>query len=218
MPPDEPPFPKYAAFQPLFERAEGVPVPLYLTLLNFNVGSGYEIAIATLERVLGQNTDLTSEIVALLDDFPWRPQLVGAAAMGLGAANEESRAALWRAFDGGSWVSPQLAAIAFLVDEDFEAQARHRMEAKCPINRERLEGLDWLVRHSAAGPSSFASHASKALSSLAALCQRLPTAAPWLGPLLAREDVEQSIKADYDGGGQIATDWLDVFVRLRERR
>lgn len=96
--------------------------------------------------------------------------------MHLGAANEKSRDALWRAFDSGRWVSPQLAAIAFLVDEHFEAHARMRIEAGCPVNRERLEGLDWIARHSAAGPGSFVSHSSKALSALVALSKRLPDA------------------------------------------
>lgn len=107
-----------------------------------------------------------------------RAQLV--AAMGLGAANEESRDALWRAFDSGSWVSPQLVAVAFLVDENFEDRSRQRIEAGCRINCELLEGLDWLARHSAAGRGSFASHSSKALSALADLCQRLPATYAWL--------------------------------------
>lgn len=214
--PESSPFPKFPAFQPMFERAEDVPVPIYLTLLN--LGNGSELAVTILRRILEGDTNLTPQIVALLADFNWRPQLVGAVAMGLGAANEESRAALWQAFDSGSWVSPQLAAIAFLVDENFEALSRLRIEAGCPINpinRELLEGLDWPVRHSAAGPGSFASHSSKALSSLADLCQRLPATHAWLDPILMREDIQQSIKSDYDGGGRIATGWLNGFIRLR---
>jgi len=125
----------------------------------------------------------------------------------------ENRAALWRAFDGGSWVSPQLASIAFLVDRDFEQASRVRIEAGCPINRNRLEGIDWIVRHSAAGPGSFADHSSKALSALVSLCQRLPDSS-WLEPLLARDEIHQSIESDSDGGGQLATSWLDRFVRL----
>ena len=93
---DESPFAKYPAFQPMFEPAEDIPVPVYLTLLN--LGSGSELAITILRRILGGDTDLTPQVVALLADFNWRPQLVGAVAMGLGAANEESRDALWHAF------------------------------------------------------------------------------------------------------------------------
>lgn len=212
---NESPFAKYPVFQPMFDPAEDIPVPIYLTLLN--LGSGSELAVAILRRILEGDTNLTPQIVALLADFNWRPQLVGAVAMGLGAANEESRDALWRAFDSGSWVSPQLAALAFLVDENFEDRSRLRMEAGCPINLDRLQGLDWVVRHSAAGPGSFASHSSKALSALAGLCQRLPEPHVWLEPLLIREDIEQSIKSDYDGGERIATGWLDMFVRLRKR-
>ena len=207
------PFPKFPIFQPMFERAEDVPIPLHLTLLN--LGKGSEVAVAALERLMGTDADLTPQVVALLADFNWRPQLVGAVAMGLGAANEESRDALWRAFDSGSWVSPQLAAIAFLVDEDFEARSRLRIEAGCPINLDRLQGLDWVVRHSAAGPGNSASHSSKALSALAGLCQRLPSTHFWLEPILLRDEIQQSIQSDYDGGGRIATGWLDGFVRVR---
>ena len=209
-----PPFAKYPAFQPMFEPVGDIPVPVYLTLLN--LGSGSELAITILRRILGGDTDLTPQVVALLADFNWRPQLVGAVAVGLGAANEESRNALWRAFDSGSWVSPQLAAVAFLVDEDFEARSRLRIEAGCPINLDRLEGLDWVVRHSAAGPGNSASHSSKALSALAGLCQRLPETHVWLEPLLSREETQHSLKSDYDDGGRIATGWLDGFVRMRE--
>ena len=180
------PFAKYPAFQPMFEPAEDIPVPVYLTLLN--LGSGSETAITILRHILGGDTDLTPQVVALLADFNWRPQLVGAVALRLGTANEESRDALWRAFDSGSWVSPQLAAIAFLVDENFEARSRLRIEAGCPINLDRLQGLDWVVRHSAAGPGNSASHSSKALSALSGLCQRLPETHTWLEPLLSREE------------------------------
>ncbi len=214
MPSEESPFPKYPAFQPLFEHAEGVPVPLHLTLLNLS--DDCQIALERIRRILEGIADLTPQLVALLDDYNWRPQLVGAVAMELGAAKEESRAALWRAFDSGSWVSPQLAAVAFLVDDDFERQARLRIEAGCPINRERLEGLDWIVRHSAAGPISFSAHSSKALSSLVALSQRLPHAS-WLAPLLERGDIQQSIQSDRDGGGRIAVRWLDRFVSVKEQ-
>ena len=211
---DGSPFPKFPISQPMFERAEDVPVPLHLTLLN--LGSGSEIAITILRRILEGDTELTPQVVALLADFNWRPHLVGAVAMGLGAANEMSRDALWRAFDSGSWVSPQLAAIAFLVDEDFEARSRLRIEAGCPINLDRLRGLDWVVRHSAAGPGNAASHSSKALSALAGLCQRLPETHVWLEPLLSREETQHSLKSDYDDGGLIATGWLDGFVRMEE--
>ena len=131
MPSEEALFPKYAAFQPMFEHAESVPVPLYLTLLN--LGGGCEVALKRLRQVLDSNADLTPQIVALLDELNWPPQLVGALAMHFGAANEESRVALWQAFDSGSWVSPQLAASAFLLNEDFEAQAR-RHEAAFPCH------------------------------------------------------------------------------------
>jgi len=108
-------FPDFPAFEPLFTAY--APVPLYLELLNLNRGS--EDATALLRKLLAENSDLTPQIIALLDESNWRPQLVGASAIGLGSANEPSLTALWRAFDSGSRVSPQLAAIALIT------QARH---------------------------------------------------------------------------------------------
>jgi len=81
VPSDDCRFPNYSAFQPLFEGVDGVPVPLYLTLLD--LGDGCEVALAQVRRILEGNADLTAQVVALLDGFDWRPHLVGAAAMGM---------------------------------------------------------------------------------------------------------------------------------------
>ena len=69
----------YPAFQPLFEGVNGVSVPLYLTLLS--LGDGCKTALTQVRRILDAKANLT-------------PHLVGAVAMGLGAASEPSRAAL----------------------------------------------------------------------------------------------------------------------------
>ena len=135
--------------------------------------------------------------------------------MGLGASSTEAITSLWRAIDSGSWTSPQLGAIAFRVDPDFQHNARTRIEKGCPLNRERLDGLDWIERHVAAGPESFSSHSSKSLSALLALCHRLPESSEWLEPIQTRDDIRKIAAAD-QGSGKIAIHWLDRFTKLRE--
>lgn len=166
---------------------EAEEVSVPLYLTLLNLGKGSEVAVAVLERLMGTDADLTPQIVALLDDFNW-----------------------------GNRVSPQLAAVAFLIDDEFERRARQRAEAGCPISRERLDGFDCAVRHSAAGPGSFVSHSSKALSALTAFCEWLPAASAWLGPLLLREDIQKGLASDQDGGGRLATGWLKGFTALLE--
>jgi hypothetical protein len=63
----------------------------------------------------------------LIAQSAWRAQLVGAAAVVLSGADESTCAALWQALDGGSWVAPQLAAAAFLVDPAFEGRTEERL-------------------------------------------------------------------------------------------
>ena len=208
------PFEKFPSFRPMFEKADGAPIATYMELLDLGVNS--KSAVTKMRQLLQSNRDLTSEIIALLEDINWRPQIVAAVAMGLSKKYALSCCdALWKAFDSGSWVLPQLAAVAFLVDSDFQKQARLRIEAGCPINSDRLQGLDWTVRHNAAGPISFDAHAKKALSSLASLSRLLPNA-EWVDPLLSSEEIIQAIKDDRENGGGIATRWLDNFVSLQQ--
>jgi hypothetical protein len=69
------------------------------------------------------------EAAELLAVAEWKLQLVAAAALALGGADEMTRAALWRAIDGTSWVGPQLVAAAFVVDAEFATRAEERLLA-----------------------------------------------------------------------------------------
>ena len=42
-------------------------------------------------------------------------------------------AALWRCFDRGSWVAPQLAVSLYCSDPVFAERAKERTAARCPI-------------------------------------------------------------------------------------
>ena len=187
---------------------EGPKHPGYLNLLHIDERD----TLIALKAILWEDRDLSAQIVALLSEMDWRPQLVGATTMALGAADKATCAALWEAFDSGSWVAPQLAAAAFLTDPDFENQALSRIETGCPINRQRLEGLDWKIRHSAAGPESFSGHSAKGLSALVGLCKRWPKVEKRLETILSREDIQTQISGNDEGDGSFAAKWLDNFA------
>jgi len=208
----KPKFPEWPAFEPMFSKPPGFTVPPYLELLNF--GEGSEAAIDLLVSIIDNHANFDREVIALLADFNWRPQLVGAVAVAMQCATPRSIKGIWKALDMGSWVSPQLAAVASLVDNEFEAHARRRLEARCPIKPDRLTGTDWLLRHVAAGPESVDSHADKAMSALVGVCQLLPRYDRWLQPLLLCDDVQLMLKrdSDYGNAGEIAKLWLQAFA------
>lgn len=82
---------------------------------------------AALDRVAAALADgWPAEALALLD-ADWRAQVVAAAALALGGADDALLAALWRAIDGASWAVPQLVAAAFFTDAAFEARAEERL-------------------------------------------------------------------------------------------
>ena len=58
---------------------------------------------------------------------PWRDQVIAAAAVALGGADDHLCAKLWDAIDGTSWVVPQLVAAALLADPSFEPRAAERL-------------------------------------------------------------------------------------------
>ena len=68
------------------------------------------------------------EICALLSESNWRPNLVGGVVV-LRAQRADAAVldALWDAIDRPSWVSPQLAVAASVVDPKFADKARPRV-------------------------------------------------------------------------------------------
>ena len=204
-------------FEPMFKVSKDFSLPPYLMLLNLNRES--IPAMNLLKRITSQDIDLTDQIVALLADMNWRPHLIAAIAMALGSSSPKSVEKLWQTFDSGSWVSPQLAAVASITDKDFSNNAKKRIENSCPINSERLDSTDWLTRHTAAGPESVDGHSSKALAALVALCGQEEEFTQWFEALANRETIQQAIKKDDSDSGRIAIQWLqqlDSLVKLME--
>jgi len=204
---------KFPCFSRLFGVSNSGKVPLYLTLLR--PGAEASEAVDRIRDALNSSGALT-EIVALLQDVNWRAQLVGAVALLVGERKPELLKALWDAADQGSWVSPQLAAVASMVDSEFEEHARRRLEARCPINSSRLVGLDWAHRHFAAGPESVSTHSAKLLSALVALTQVRLGDVDWLKQLRKADDVQGMLRTDIDNGGAIAEAWLSAMTTLAD--
>jgi hypothetical protein len=119
----EPPPPERASdfpsFRPLFDDAKG-----YLALLHLPSESPW---FEPLERALAASPDADAELAALFAERNWRCHLVAATALLVSGASPARLDALWGALDAGSWAAPQLAVIAWLLDEQFEARARSRI-------------------------------------------------------------------------------------------
>ena len=204
------PFEAFKSFKPLFEGQPGT-TPRYLTLLNA-VREDAAFAIAEIRAARQRSGDnLEAELRAMLLYDNWRPQIVGAVALLLGATPSQTRL-LWEAIEKPSWISPQLAATAYQVDPNFCAEALLRIERRARLNIDEASTMDWLQRHSALGPRSFDAHSAKLLAALVALVKRGDQGSD----LLSAIDIQEIIASDTDGGGDIAVGWLEDIRLMLE--
>ena len=111
-------FSDFPSFRPLF-----APEPRYLALLHLPSADGL---FEELAAALGRSPDPTSRLRALFQHRNHRCHLVAAATM-LIADHLECLDSLWGALDAGTWASPQVAAVAFVLDAAFEERARQRL-------------------------------------------------------------------------------------------
>ncbi|MFT3838669.1 MAG: hypothetical protein QM723_16945 [Myxococcaceae bacterium] len=199
----------FRSFEPFWEG------PAHNSLLD--VSADARRNIERLMDLLDACADPLPELQAMLSEVNWRPQLVAAVAMLCCRPEQRPVDALWRAMDDGSWVSPQLAVVASAVDPGFLEQARRRIEARCPIS-ERLSGIPWEMRHSAAGPGSVVGHSAKLLSSLVAVVGHSAAPPAWFAQQRDDAEVKAMIASDLDRGGFLALDWLARLHALRNER
>ncbi len=156
-------------------------------------------------RSVVSHPDAADCVITLLRDPSWGPQLVGAVAT-YASPFASAVTQAWRAFDSGSWVSPQLAAMLSLVDPDFATLAIDRLEQRCPLSHDQdYEILSAMERAIAQGTSGGYLRSCKAAAALLAL---LDTDIPRDRRTLAcRDDPElQRLIAD-DKDQAIATRW-----------
>jgi hypothetical protein len=109
----------YPSFAALFD-----PGNLYLELLHLptQLPDG-RTPFDTVLEAMAQSPDADAELAALFADPSWRPHLVAASALLAAGATPARLDLLWGTLARGSWISPQLAVTAWLLDDDFESRA-----------------------------------------------------------------------------------------------
>jgi hypothetical protein len=163
----------------------------YLKLMNPGNRPGTLEALAVAEEIAAALDDADTEIAKILWISNWRHQLVAGVTLLFVEPGRELLDALWVDI-GVSWVSPQLAAVAYLKDPEFEPRARERIERLGAVYVPDQEGY----------------RSPKSVSALVALCRELPEVPAWLAAQEARPELQELLRGDVDRGGGIATGWL----------
>ena len=214
---------EFGSFAKLFDEQV-----LYLTLLHLHTPET-SLALKTVKEAVGISPDLKAEISRLFGESIWRPHLVAASALGFTKPTTAVITPAWNAFDQGSWVCPQLAAVLSLYDKSFKQQAIKRLIMAClDTNRVRQEATIQQTGHPSLPHFVFKippihsdpdadSSVSPALSSkgISALTGLLADSSdPEIKILLNRPETLAVVAADSDHGDQIATKWRTTFKRL----
>jgi hypothetical protein len=102
--------------------------PNYLPFLGLG-SPAVQPALRTLSTVLRTTDGPRRYVELMLQANDWRPHLVAAVAALLSDDPTSYVPALWRTFDAGSWVSPQLVVALYLSDPTFKDEAKQRIVA-----------------------------------------------------------------------------------------
>src|SRR5688572_15284893 len=172
---------EFGVFAPVFESAHG-----YLALLNLSAEDSID-AVRLVRQCAVADVD-RSAILELLRDLNWRPTLVATVAATFLPPDSRIIDALWHRFDSGSWVVPQIAVVLSEVDPAFQAQARRRLETRCPLDSTELRALTMIERHSAAGPAGGNERSAKAASALEDIVAAISPQPVWLAPIIATSE------------------------------
>ena len=203
----------YPSFAHLFVRQARWQRPLYIHLLKFDDNVVW--TMSAIVQSLARSPNPASEICALLNGMDWREHLVGGVASILGQQQSAPViAALWAAFDEGSWVSPQLAVVASLVDPEFAEHARARILRHCLGVPDRTERESALVRSVVSGPGGDYQRSCKALAALVEVAQHTPALRPWLLAQRQTAAIQQRLQDDADAGAGIARSWRAACIQL----
>jgi len=200
---------RFEAFAPAFDG-----FPAYLHLLNLDHGTEPLSLVATCCRA---SADVDSDIALLLNDLDWRSHLVGGIALCFVPFRAERLAHLWHAFDSGSWVTPQLAAIASVRDPGFVALARVRLQALCPVIDSGCGELSAPERHVLRGPAGNSQRSAKAAASLVEMLTLEARPPDWLAAALSSPELSSLLAQDVDQSREIAKHWVtNLRALLRE--
>jgi hypothetical protein len=194
--------PDFGTFEPVFESALG-----YLALLHLGDDDAPK-AVKLVTDCCRKVANPYSDICRLLADQNWRPHLVAAVAVIVSRHDSEYTRSLWHRLDTGSSVTPQIGAALYLVDRDFGAQSRTRLEAGCPIDVSDLLTMTGPERHSAAGSSGTVNRSAKAAATLLQLLRISSPIPSWMERVSESENLGALLAQDIDGSAAIADGWL----------
>jgi hypothetical protein len=167
----------------------------YLSFLGMSAPD-VQPALTTLSDVLRTSTDGRRYIEVMLQGRNWRPHLVASVAALLSPDRTTYSTALWRTFDRGSWVAPQLAVALYFTDPAFSREAKDRIVDLCTVTAAPdLPPIERNVR-------------PRNVASLLRVASYLPSEANWVVSELQRSEVRALVKADCDSSGDIADWWL----------
>jgi hypothetical protein len=176
---------------------------VYLKLLHLD---GSE-AVSLVMKCCASVSNPYEDICRLLRQINWRSHLVAAVALATLPGSTEANYELWNAIDKGSWVTPQLAAVAFLRDPMFACRARVRLRSGCPVDALHATKVSAAERHSSTGPGGSVERSAKTAASLVALVGLLRET-DWLVVEAASADLMNLLDKDVDSSGMIAERWL----------
>jgi hypothetical protein len=194
--------PDFGIFDAVFESAHG-----YLALLNLSAADAPK-AVELVRNCCRKTANPYPDICRLLADSNWRPHLVAAVAVIVSGDDSEAVRDLWHRIDTGSWVTPQIGVALYLVDHDFEAQSRIRLEARCPIDVTDLVSMTGPERHSVAGPAGRVDRSAKAAATLIHLLKLTSPVPDWLEQLSTSEDMRTLLAQDIDASQTITDKWM----------
>ena len=206
------PVDRFGIFAPVFEPLAGLhPIPAYLELLNLERNAKDSVSLVT--HCCRSVSDPYKDIGRLLVDQNWRPHLVAAVALSVSVFNRNAFDQLWFAMDAGSWVTPQLAAAAFLRDPAFVERARERLASGCKVVVRQEPGLTPQTQPVGRVPVGSDPRSAKLAASLVGLAKLCPQRPDWLSAQLQSPEVQDLLSKDVDNSGDIAQRWLS---ELRE--
>jgi hypothetical protein len=177
----------------------------YLALLGMKSADAAAVLTA-ISGIVSSTVDHRLYVNRMFEDRNWRGQLIAMAAVLVSTEAAGDASALWRCFDRGSWVAPQLAVSLYCSDPGFAERAKSRIAARCPI----LDDDEFFRGHTR--------HASaKNLASLLRVVTYLPGETSWAAAQHRAHDAHELLEADYDASGQIVEWWFDAArARFRE--
>jgi hypothetical protein len=189
-------------FSPFFDSSPG-----YLDFLNLNSAEASH-SVSRVIECCRLSSDPFQDIGRLLEESNWRFHLVAAVALSAIGYDRTAFNKLWSAIDAGSWVTPQLAVVAYLRDPDFIDRARVRVQSRCPVDTSRFTSMTPFERHVAAGPAGAPQRSAKAVNALIYLLSLFPGPLDWLTTELASPDLATLLSEDRDHASSIAEHWL----------